>query len=220
MRSLPDDLPILGRGRHRRPRDGACLMELVSVLAGERWSDSPRCTHPVLAHLARKVNDAVSDEARQPLAQRAAELAGLNGPDPLWELEIALGTAVWALPRAARADQDLLALGLLTCEELLTAATTEQRRRPGVADAVAASPHAVEWAAAFMDTVSRRRRLAPSRAVVELAVAAVGRSSASDPDRELVGLLDHAIATCAALQVEQPAPAPARQQALHAGSRI
>ena len=32
-------------------------MELASYLAGERWSAHPPCTHPLLAALARDVND-------------------------------------------------------------------------------------------------------------------------------------------------------------------
>ena len=57
----PDVLPILSRGKHRNPRRGACFMELASYLAGESWSDHPSCTHPLLASLARDVNDHVGD---------------------------------------------------------------------------------------------------------------------------------------------------------------
>src|SRR6266576_2338551 len=62
---LPELVPILSRGKHRSPRKGACFMELASYLAGERWTDHPACTHPLLAELARQVNDHVSDETRQ-----------------------------------------------------------------------------------------------------------------------------------------------------------
>jgi hypothetical protein len=55
--SSPDLLPVLSRGKHRNPRRGACFMELASFLAGERWSDHPSCTHPLLAEVARNVND-------------------------------------------------------------------------------------------------------------------------------------------------------------------
>ena len=48
----PALLPVLSRGKHRNPRKGACFMELASYLAGERWSDHPSCTHPLLAALA------------------------------------------------------------------------------------------------------------------------------------------------------------------------
>jgi hypothetical protein len=63
MRTTPDLLPVLSRGRHRTPRRGACFMEYASYLAGEKWSDHPSCTDPALASLARMVNDCTSDAA-------------------------------------------------------------------------------------------------------------------------------------------------------------
>ncbi len=59
--TLPDLVPVLSAGRHRNPRKGACFMEMASFLAGERWSDHPSCTHPLLASLARLVNDSLGD---------------------------------------------------------------------------------------------------------------------------------------------------------------
>src|SRR5258705_378604 len=79
--STPDALPLLTPGAHLDPADGACLMELVSVLAGQRWSDQPTCTDPTLATIARVVNDGLSHPARQSLAPHAADLVGRTG-DP------------------------------------------------------------------------------------------------------------------------------------------
>ena len=71
----PNQLPLLQRGHHRRPEDGACVMEYVSVLAGGKFTDHPRCTHPALATLARLVNDWIDDdEARSELALLAPDL--------------------------------------------------------------------------------------------------------------------------------------------------
>jgi hypothetical protein len=67
---------MLTPGRHRDPRDGRCLLELVSVLAGERWTDHPRCVHPVLASIARRANDACSDAGRDALIPLALPLIG------------------------------------------------------------------------------------------------------------------------------------------------
>src|SRR3989337_2921875 len=60
----PGILPVLSKGKHRNARKGACFMEFASYLAGERWSDHPSCTHPLLSELARLVNDHTSDEQR------------------------------------------------------------------------------------------------------------------------------------------------------------
>ena len=61
---VPELVPVLSWGNHRSPRQGACFMELASYLAGERWSDDPACTPPLLAALARDVNDYTSDAGR------------------------------------------------------------------------------------------------------------------------------------------------------------
>ena len=77
--AVPDGLPMLSAGRHRGPERGSCVMEYVSVLAGEPWSDHPRCTDPALAELARRVNDDVRTDARPALAALAPGLAGAVG---------------------------------------------------------------------------------------------------------------------------------------------
>jgi hypothetical protein len=74
--AMPAGMPMLARGRHSRPNDGSCLMEYVSVLSGGRHSDRPRCTHALLAWMARRVNDAVSDAARPTLGVLAPDLIG------------------------------------------------------------------------------------------------------------------------------------------------
>ena len=75
---VPEGLPVLEAGAHRDAQSGSCLMEYVSVLAGERFTDRPRCTHPALAAIAWQVNDAVSATARQQLGTRAVALVGLG----------------------------------------------------------------------------------------------------------------------------------------------
>lgn len=74
-----DGLPVLSCGKHNDPRDGACLMEYVSVLAGERFTDRPGCADDLLAHLARMVNDATSAPARSALTRLAADIVGTGG---------------------------------------------------------------------------------------------------------------------------------------------
>ncbi|GLY46959.1 hypothetical protein Lesp01_06150 [Lentzea sp. NBRC 102530] len=69
-------VPRLARGWHRTPADGCCLMELTSVLAGEVWSDRPACVHPVLACVARCVNDQSTEEGRRRLLPFATRVIG------------------------------------------------------------------------------------------------------------------------------------------------
>lgn len=80
--TAPEFLPVLSAGRHRHPRDGACLMEFASILAGEPWSDHPRCTAPVLSEVARQVNDAVGEHTRQRLLSLIPGLVGAASRDP------------------------------------------------------------------------------------------------------------------------------------------
>jgi len=87
---VPDGLPVLGAGAHLAPEDGVCLMEYVSVLAGERFSDSPRCTGPTLAFLAQLVNDTVSDGYRGRLAPSAADLSVLGRADAVASAQLVL----------------------------------------------------------------------------------------------------------------------------------
>ena len=94
---VPDMLPVLSRGKHRNPHKGACFMELVSYLAGERWSDHPACTHSLLASVARLVNDHTSDEGRPHLAELIPSVIGLTGDDPHIDAMITLRCATIAL---------------------------------------------------------------------------------------------------------------------------
>jgi len=66
----------LSGGRHASPREGACVMELASMLAGERFSDHPRAACPVISMVMRAYNDGVDDERRQDLYAYAAAVVG------------------------------------------------------------------------------------------------------------------------------------------------
>jgi hypothetical protein len=64
----------LGKGKHSSPEDGACVMELASMLAGEEFSDHPDCVCPVIGSFLRAYNDSVGDERRQDLYAYAAKV--------------------------------------------------------------------------------------------------------------------------------------------------
>ena len=73
---VPDFLPTLSAGAHDEDAGEACVMEYVSLLAGEPWSDRPDCTHPLLAQEARMVNDLLLDADRSRLVPLIGRLFG------------------------------------------------------------------------------------------------------------------------------------------------
>jgi len=60
-------VPFIDWGTHQPSDDKACVMEAASWLAGEEWSDHPRSVHPVIARVARSVNDSLGVAERQRL---------------------------------------------------------------------------------------------------------------------------------------------------------
>lgn len=80
--SVPDGLPTLSAGAHDAGHGEACVMEYVSLLAGEDWSDRPDCTHPILAHEARTVNDLLRDGDRGRLVPSIGRLFGTAADSP------------------------------------------------------------------------------------------------------------------------------------------
>ena len=218
--SAPQMLPILSRGKHRRPEQGACFMEMASVLAGETWSDAPPCTHPLLARLARRVNDLTSDAGRRRLAPMIPSVIGLTSNDPRWDDEIALLTATRALPLAAPQDQPPLAAGLLACEAVIASRegrTGASELRTSSTDALAAAPEAAAWARDFTARLGGpRRREHPGPGVVDFAARAViaGREQA---DTDLRGLLGEVIALCRHLSDTAPSALAERRVSGRAG---
>lgn len=66
----------LSKGKHSSPDDGACVMELASMLGGEAFTDHPRSACPVIGAFLRAYNDAVDDTRRQDLYAYAAKVVG------------------------------------------------------------------------------------------------------------------------------------------------
>jgi hypothetical protein len=76
MTSASHQTVRLSQGKHRDPDHGACVMELASMLAGEPFSDRPRCVDPVIAGFLRTYNDGIDDQRRQDLYPLAAAAVG------------------------------------------------------------------------------------------------------------------------------------------------
>ncbi len=206
---LPELLPMLSRGKHRSPRKGACFMEFASVLAGERWSDHPACTHPLLAAVARHVNDHTSDAGRPRLAGLIPSVIGLTGDDLHIDARIALRSATMALPVVAAERQRVMAVSVLASERVL--ADLDGRPVGGLGEqgrsALAQVPHAAAWAYQFTSGVRPsaerfRRQAAPS--IVRSAVGGIAQACVPDPDELLRDLLVQAIGECAAWAGRDP----------------
>ena len=198
---VPDELPMLSRGKHRSPRKGACFMEFASYLAGERWSDHPACTHPLVAAVARNVNDYTSDEARPKLAVLVPSVIGLTTDDLHADARIALRCATEALPLVAADRQRVMAVSVLACERILDAL---DRRPPGTLSetsrrALDRAPHAAHWASRFTrdappSPMAFRRHAAPS--IVSYAIEGIARGGVPHTDDRLRELLVAAIDEC------------------------
>jgi hypothetical protein len=78
MRRMVFPSQVMCRGNHAHPRKGACLLEFAGALSGGPWTDHPAGVQPMLAALARAVNDATSDTARMALLPWAAWLVGTS----------------------------------------------------------------------------------------------------------------------------------------------
>jgi hypothetical protein len=200
---IPDLVPVLSRGKHRNPRKGACFMELASFLAGEPWSDHPGCTHPLLARLARDVNDVIGDDARHQIAPLVPGVIGLNRSDPIIDARLTREAALAALPIASVRRQRVAAVGLLRCEQVLN----RFEGRPAshvsarVESALAEVPDARDWARRFSSMGFGRVERFSSRSaptIVHSAVVGIAEAAVPDADERLVSLLRRSIADCAA----------------------
>jgi hypothetical protein len=215
--AVPDGVPVLSRGKHRSPRRGACFMEFASFLAGDPWSDHPACTHPLLAQVARLVNDLISDEGRQELVPLIPSVVGRHGDD---RTSVTLPVAVTAAAILAvpEPNQRVLAAGLQSAHQVCTEAG------PGLADtalraraALDLVPGAVEWlerlpAPARISPKVFAKRCAPT--MIRCAGDGIVACGTADSDARLRTLLETAISACPAPPSTRPAPyvAQARRQ--------
>lgn len=218
--SSPDMMPVLSPGKHRNPRQGACFMEFASYLAGERWSDHPTCTHPLLAFLARGVNDFSSDEARGRLVPLIPSVIGLNSSDPLLDVVISLRSASCAIPVASESRQRALATGILSCKRMFEDLGVEPDEATAalITDSLAMAPQAWEWASEFEALRGNHRRslsfTRAGRAIVSTAVLGISQACIDDADARLHELLTLAIDDTARLMGPKPNSVETREPAL------
>ena len=170
-------------------------MEYASYLAGERFSDHPSCTHPLLASLARNVNDHLSDDARQRIVPLIHRVVGLTGDHPLMTPALTVHAATTAVRVAAYEHQKALVVGLLR-------AVRELEDRPGedawrlqelAAQGIAFCPSATTWARQFVTRPWGRGQNFDRAAPHVINLSVVGMSESLDADDLLCGLLDDAV---------------------------
>jgi hypothetical protein len=195
-------------------------MEYASFLAGERWTDHPRCTHPLLAGVARAVNDQISDTARPKLVALIPSVIGLNGADPRVDAGIAIRCAAIALPVVAEQRQRALAAGLISARRVVAELEPSAMDLTAVLDqahiALMKAPKAAQWAAEFtagtyLTPRALQRRSAPC--IVRVAVIGISEACIPDPDAVLHDLLTAVISDCTgwlgAESPERATPEPA-----------
>lgn len=199
--TIPDGIPVLSRGKHRTARKGACFMELASVLAGEKWSDHPGCTHPLLADLARQVNDHTGDDERQLLVTLIPSVVGRRG-DARTPVTVSVAVAASVVLDVPEPNQRVLAGGLLQAEQ-------QCRRVGSVLDATrqqaCAALDLVPGAVAWVERLGVRREIGPKAfarhcapTMVRCAVEGVVATGRADSDRMLRRLLEVGIDACPA----------------------
>jgi len=168
-------------------------MEYVSVLAGTRFSDHPRCTHPALAQLARVVNDEIADPAaRSRLAVLAPDLIGTRCRDPRITLTVmacCLRAAVAARPQGRE-----LPLALERIDAQRNRLEAQHGRRWARLRNVGCEPGVLSVISTLRVVLRHTHRFRGPR-----------------HDEQLCELLERAVADCRELLAQRP-DRPARQQ--------
>src|SRR5438270_8873884 len=123
----------LSKGKHSAPEDGACVMELASMLAGEPFTDHPQSVCPAIGSFLRAYNDSIDDDRRQDLYEFASRVVGTRSR-PEIEQARAERLAAWAAEQRPRRLVRLL-------PPVLRARVT--RRRPPIDAAGSHAVHAI-----------------------------------------------------------------------------
>ena len=214
MMETPMLMPVLGRGKHRTPKSGACFMEYASWLAGERWSDHPVCTHPAVAALARLVNDCSTDARRSELVTLVPSVIGLTGDGRRTSISVAVRAMAAAIPIVSYGRQRALAAGAMRCSALVHPDDVAEQEL--LADALETVPDAAVWAEHFtidLAPIDPRMIDRMCDAIIRTSVIGIAEACVSDPDDRLHALLADIIASLSSTPLEaeirMPEPQPA-----------
>jgi hypothetical protein len=191
---MPSDPVPLDPG-HDDPGAGRCLMEHVSLMAGEQFRAWPRCTHPAVAALATQVNDRCSPVGRAVLLRRAESLARADSDDPAltWRLVAVAAQAVLPLrPGDPVATRRL-------------ARARRARRLWSIAVPRALARRLPRWAVVGCGLAALDELIAALYALL----AAAGPPASPERDIALVALLDAVLDDVLDAPASEPGPSPA-----------
>ena len=152
----------LSFGSHKSIKDGACIMEAVSFIAGEEWSDSPECASPVISAFLRSWNDSLDGERRDTLLRPLIpKLIGTRGDDALENRRATMAadwlvrvhTPAWLRLAGLTVHADALsALPEITdfaqCPSLMSVLSAARSDAAAARNAARAAAWAAAWAAA------------------------------------------------------------------------
>ena len=197
----------LDSGGHNSVEKGSCLLEAASYVAGEPWSDHPKCVSQVLGAFGRHLNDGLSDENRQKLIPFIPLLLSTadDGQDPArrrmaadWSIRV--GTPRW-LDAAGLTDAAarLRALAPIVDDATMYAAQSEARKardeayaartrsRAALADKIKAEWEKRGWKTAAAVAVADAAADAAADAVTAtIAVAVAAAVAAADADADAI----------------------------------
>jgi hypothetical protein len=186
----------LKSGAHATPEDGMCIMEAISYINREKFSDHPTCTCAFIASFLRSWNDRLNDEDRQklkPYIYRVIGTANDGGYDRRFWL-----TIDWLIREYTPAWLDL---AKLTDQAAALRALSEITDASGINGAKAAIASAKRDADAAWDAARDAAGAAAgaaARAAAWDAARAAARDAAGDAARDAAGAAAGAAARAAA----------------------
>lgn len=184
----------LQNGGHQPSEKEFCVMEAVAYVAGEPWSDEPKCVARPLSRFFVSLNDTLDDETRQLLKPLIPRLVGTgNGLETQvrWAFTLADFSTRFAAPMALeRAAEGLRAAKVPGdhAEKLLEAARSLRALQPVVdaasADSARRAADSASWAA---DSASGAAGSASGAAA---SASGAADSARRDAWRQLIALVE------------------------------
>jgi hypothetical protein len=169
MPVIPDSLPVISAGSHKSAAEGACVMEYVSMLAGEAFSDYPTCTHRALARAAQGANDNLPDDRRHEMVSRINRLFGTNDAEGAEAKRISVGLAKFSAAHAKKSAEGTKGAAADAADAYAAAAADAATYAAAYAYAAAADAFAAAAADAAADAAAYAAAYADARASARLA---------------------------------------------------